>query len=181
MGYDGADIRFYLIRQHHRSPLPFDLDLLGEAQKQRARINNFVSYEMAERSDGKEQPAIAAAVEEARVRFRAALEDDLNTAEALGVVHELMTTVNRIGPSRADAATVLAFMAEFDSVFDILDAPREEILDDQIERLIEERKAARAAGDFARADAIRDGLKEGGIELLDTADGTRWKRSGDSG
>jgi cysteinyl-tRNA synthetase len=177
MGYDGRDIRMFLIRQHYRAPLPFQLEVLDDARQQRARINNFVHYEMTNRPEGDLNPAVAEAVESARAEFREALEDNLNTSRAFAVIHELMTTVNRLQPARADAETVVAFMREADRVLDILDDAPAEVLDEDIERLIEERLQARKDKNFARADEIRDELAARGIELLDTPQGTRWKRT----
>ncbi|MHC4730281.1 MAG: DALR domain-containing protein, partial [Planctomycetota bacterium] len=177
MGYDGADIRLYLIKQHYRAPLPFKLELLDEAKQIRKRINNFVLFEMADRPDGPAGDAIGAEIEQARAAFRAALEDDLNTSEMLAVIHRFMTTVNRMQPSRPDAERAVAFQRELDTVFGILDEAPAATLDEEIERLIAERNAARKAKDFAKADAIRDQLAAQGIELLDTPQGVRWKRS----
>ncbi|MHC4930650.1 MAG: cysteine--tRNA ligase [Planctomycetota bacterium] len=176
MGYAALDFRLYVLKQHYRAPLPFRTELLDEARQMRGRINNFVHYEMADRPEGDEGPEVLAAVETARSAFREALEDDLNTSRAIAAVFEFMTAVNRLEPSRADAARVVAFMREVDSVLAILDDSPAEVLDTEIERLIEERNRARANKDFARSDEIRDELKAKGIELLDTPQGTRWKR-----
>jgi cysteinyl-tRNA synthetase len=174
-GFGGRDIRMFLLRHHYRKPLPFDLDVMADVQRQRARINNFVHYEMADRPLGAGSDAAKGAIEEGRRRFRAALEDDLNTAEAFATLHDFMTAINRAGPSRADAREVVAFMWECDEVLDILDEPPEDI-DAEVERKIKEREAARARRDFARGDAIRDELLAKGVELLDTPHGTRWRR-----
>ena len=176
MGYAGADIRLYLLKQHYRKPLPFDLELLDEAKQIRKRINNFVFYEMANRPEDFEKDAIKVEIEDARERFEAALNDDINTSEALAVLHGFMTAVNKLEPSNADAAFVLEFVREWDSVFAVLDDEPADDLDTEIQKLIEERKAARASKDFARADQIRDDLLARGIELLDTPQGTRWNR-----
>jgi len=166
LGYAGADIRLFLLKQHYRAPLPFRLELLDEAKEIRKRFNNFVRQE---RPPG---PPDSGAVNAARTKFRAALEDDLNTSEALAVLHEMMTTVNRTGEG-AEEATL--FLREADKVFAILDEP-EEAPDAEIERLMADREAARKARDFKKADAIRDDLLGRGIELLDTPQGTRWRR-----
>jgi cysteinyl-tRNA synthetase len=178
MGFAGADLRLYLIKQHYRAPLPFDLELLDDAKKMRAKLNNFVQHEMAERPEGAARPEAAALVEKARGAFRAALEDDLNTSAALAAVHEFMTAINRMAPAREEAEGAIRFMREIDAVLEILDdAPARGDDAAEIDALVAERDAARAARDFARADAIRDGLIERGIEILDTPQGTRWRRT----
>jgi cysteinyl-tRNA synthetase len=122
-------------------------------------------------------PEVSARIERARAEFRSALEDDLNTSAALASVHEFMTAVNRLEPCRADASSVVAFMHEIDAVLGVLDAAPVAGDDDAaIDALVAERDAARGARDFARADAIRDELAERGIELLDGAEQTRWRR-----
>ena len=176
-GYDGADLRLYLLKQSYRAPLPFDFELLDEAQKIRAKLNNFVHYEMTERPEAPPEPQIAEAIALARAGFWAALEDDLNTSVALAVVHEMMSTVNRIGPGREDAALAIVAMREFDEVLAVLDeGPTAAEPDAEIDALVAERDAARAAKQWARADEIRDELTARGIELLDTPKGTRWRR-----
>jgi cysteinyl-tRNA synthetase len=176
-GFTGADLRLYLLRSHYRAPLPFDLALLEEAAKTRAKLDHFVHYEMAERPEAPEKPEIAAAVARADRDFRAALEDDLNTSVALAVVHEFMTAVNRVAPGRADAERAVAQMRAFDRVFGVLsEAPLRGEDDSEIDALVAERDAARAAKDWARADALRDEIAERGVELLDSPQGTRWRR-----
>jgi len=178
MGFSGPDIRMYLLKQHYRAPLPFEIGLLEEARGIRAKLDNFVQYEMSERPEGPDSPAVAEQIEQARGAFRAAIENDLNTSAALATLHEFMTAINRLGPARRDAQRVTAFMREADTVLGVLGeaAPAREA-DDEIDALIAEREAARGARDFARADAIRDELAKRGIELLDTPQGTRWRRS----
>ena len=178
MGYDGRDVRYLMLKQHYRAPLPFTLELLDEAKRARATFNNFVHFEMAQRPDGPDDPAVAEAITAARGKVKASLEDDLNTSAAFAALHELMTAVNRIKPNAADAARVVGFMRDADEVFDILDdAPSAAVLDDDIEALIKARDEARANKDFASSDRIRDELKALGIELVDTPEGTRFKRS----
>jgi len=178
MGYDGRDVRFLMLKQHYRAPLPFTLDLLDEAKRVRAGFNNFVNFEMAERPDGPDDPAVAEAIESMRARVKAALEDDLNTSAVFAALHEFMTAINRIRPGAADAERAVAFLRDVDDVFDILDdAPTAEALDSDIDALIKARDDARANKDFASSDRIRDELKALGIELIDTPQGTRWRRS----
>ena len=178
-GYAGRDVRLYLIKHHYRAPLPFELSLLDEAARTRERLENFVSFEMARRPEGPADPEVAALAERATRDFHAALEDDLNTSAALAVLHEFVTAINRIGPSRQDAARAVAVLRDADRVLGVLDhAPATGADDAEISKLVAERDAARKSRDFARADALRDALVARGIELLDTADGTHWRRKG---
>jgi cysteinyl-tRNA synthetase len=175
-GYTGADLRLYLLRTHYRSPLPFDLALLDEAAKTRTKLDHFVGYEMAERPAGPDRPDVARAIETARRDFAAALDDDLNTSAALAVVHTFMTAVNRAEPARADAERAVALMREFDRIFGVLsDTTARTGEDAEIDALVAERDAARAAKDWARADGIRNQLAERGIEIYDSPQGTRWR------
>ncbi len=177
MGYDGRDLRMFLTRQSYGGPLPFDLDLLDQAKAERGRFQNFVSYEMRERPEGPDNPAVGAAIDAARAAFRAALEDNINTAGAMAALHTFTTEINRIGPNRSEAENVIAFMRECDAVFGILDPDGARSLDEEIEQLIAERQAARDKKNWARSDEIRDELLARGIELLDTAQGVRWKKT----
>jgi len=177
MGYDGADVRLFLLRSHYRAPLPFDLDLLDEAKRMRARLDNFVHHELADRPDDPDDPELTALLEDTRRRFREALEDDLNSSAAFAALFTLMNAVNKRAPNRADADRVLALVREIDAVFDVLGPPPDNDLDGEIQALIDERNEARARKDFARADEIRDDLASRGIELVDTAQGTRWKKA----
>jgi len=177
MGYAGRDLRLFLIKQHYRSPLPFGLDLLDEARTIRARLQNFVHFEMAERPDGPSDPRIGAGIEKARAAFRAALEDDLNVSEALAAIHGFVSSVNGLDPSAADAAAAVSFMRETDRVLGVLDPePKKDSEDPEISARLAERERARQARDFTTADRIRDELLEQGIEILDTPRGPRWKR-----
>ncbi len=176
MGYTGADIRLLLLKQHYRSPLPFKIELLDESRAVRERLNHFVHYQLAERPPGAERPAVVDEVEGARGRFRAAIEDDLNTSEALAVLHGFQNAMNRLGPNRAEAGRALAFVEEADSIFGLLDEAAPRALEAEVEGLIARREAHRKAKEFAKADAIRGDLMRRGIELYDTPGGVRWKR-----
>ena len=89
-----------------------------------------------------------------------------------------MTTANRLEPSKADADAVVGLMQEIDAVFDVLDVEEQGGGEDEseIDALIAERNQARSDRNFQRADEIRDTLKERGIEILDTPQGTHWRR-----
>ena len=123
--------------------------------------------------------------------FHAAMDDDFNTAAAVGVLFEIVKAINTglkehpvLPAAFFDAAE--AELEKIDRILGVIgpeELPRDEGMGDgdglgdaEIERLIAERNAARKAKDFARSDAIRDRLMEQGVVLEDTAQGTRWKR-----
>jgi cysteinyl-tRNA synthetase len=118
-------------------------------------------------------------IDQARTEFLAGCADDLNTSRALGAVFELIRDLNphieSQGLSREDVLNVMSFMKEFNSIADILKT-EDELLPEEIERLIEDRQQARRDRNFARSDEIRDQLKSKGIILEDTREGVRWKK-----
>jgi cysteinyl-tRNA synthetase len=114
--------------------------------------------------------------------FHDSLNDDLNTAEALAAVFEYVRDANSAmdsGEFRAgNVAAALAFLARFDSIFDVLKPTAQDgqLSDAAVEALVEERNAAKKAKNFARADQVRQELLDQGIILEDTKSGVRWKR-----
>jgi len=181
MGYTGRDLRLFLIKQHYRAPLPFQLELLDEAKRVRARFENFLHHQLADRPEGEVRTGFKEAVDGARREFKAALEDDLNTSRALAAIHEFMSTVNRLEPSKEEAELAHGFMAEANRVLAVWDEAPRPSLDADVEKLIADRETARKQKDFTKADAIRKQLDAKGIELLDTPQGTRWRRRGGEG
>jgi cysteinyl-tRNA synthetase len=178
-GFSGGAIRIALQKSHYREPLNFTLAGLEEAEKKLARYADLVERLAAAPAEAggaaKESVERLAGL---RARFEAALDDDLNVSVAFAVLDEAVGEANRLKPEGADAAATLALLREFFGVFGLLEknAGKQELNDAAIQAMIDERLAARKAGDFKRADQIRDQLKARGIELLDTKDGVRWRR-----
>ena len=113
-------------------------------------------------------------------KFEDAMDDDLNTADAISVIFELVKYANVNVTEESSKATVELVLNTIEKLCDILGIiteKKEEILDSDIEALIEERQAARKAKNFARADEIRDQLSSMGIILEDTREGVKWKRA----
>ena len=108
------------------------------------------------------------------------MDDDLNTSVALAAVHELTREVNTALARRVlredNRREIIAAIERIDSVLNVIGRPQREMLDEEIQKLIDERQEARHRRDFARADEIRNQLAERGIVLEDTKDGVRWKR-----
>ena len=114
-----------------------------------------------------------------REKFDAAMDDDLNTADAISVIFELVRAINiavEKAPTKALAQACLDMLHEFTDVLGLLYNKKEESLDETVEAMIQARQAARKAKNFAEADRIRDELKAMGITLMDTPQGVKWSK-----
>jgi cysteinyl-tRNA synthetase len=185
-GYDPSSIRHLLISAHYRSDLNFTRDGLAASANAVQRLVDFaarletVPTDAATGAGGLERLAA-----EALDSFRVAMDDDLNTPDALAALFRMVGRANAeldrrdvVTPAERDG--VLEALASMDRVLGLLEVARaSRSVDDDVaawvERKIEERSAARAGRDFAAADAIREELAERGIVLEDRAGGTRWK------
>ena len=179
-GHSPETIRYLLLSVHYRKQLNFTADGLRQAQASIQRLEDFILH-LRERTHSEEASHdFNAEVQEARERFKEAMDADLNTSAALAVIFDFVRFTyqrdNQNALSAADARAALGFIEEINGVFDIL-RPEPELLDEEISQQIEARLAARRRKDFAEADRIRDWLLSKGILLEDTREGTRWKRS----
>ena len=181
-GYQPEAIRYLLASVPYRKKLNFTFDGLRAAATAMERLRNYkLRLETARFAEGASE-AMAEAAGKAREAFDRSLDDDLNTAEALGVVFEFVRETNAAmdtGEFKAgNVAAAGEFLAHFDSVFDVLRPASKEgaISDAEVDSLIAERTEAKKSKNFARADEIRKLLVGKEVILEDTKDGVRWKR-----
>jgi cysteinyl-tRNA synthetase len=225
-GYKPSAIRYLLASVPYRKPLNFTFDGLHQAQQSIDRLRNFRFRLTKENFPPGDSPALKARAQEARQKFEAALDDNLNTAEALGAIFDMVrdgnTAMDRREFRDGDRGAFLDTLERWDRIFAVLDdndhaklvkfgllkegtssvklgldarelksaGVAEEgiengytqvlqvgtLSDEEIEKLIAERAAARRKGDYARSDEIRASLLQAGVILEDTKAGTRWKR-----
>ncbi len=180
--YTGEEIRYFLLSGHYRSPINFSEELMIQSRNALARMHNAkqnLEHLVKNGSDNltdaeKEQLQQLASY---KVKFDEAMDDDLNTADAISAVFELIRDINtavKDGASRAFAEGCLALLDELTGVLGILrDDASDDGISDEIMALVQERQEARKAKNFARADEIRDILKAQGLAVEDTPQGPR--------
>jgi cysteinyl-tRNA synthetase len=182
MGYPPEALRYLLASVPYRRKLNFTFENLDGAEASIERLRNFVWRLRNDRLAAGTNEAIDSRTASAVSAFDEALDDDLNTAEALGAIFEYVRDINTAmdaGEVRADNVPhALDLLARFDAVFDVLrpTASQSGLSDAEIEAKIAERTEAKRTKQFKRADEIRQELLDGGVVLEDTREGVRWKR-----
>jgi len=206
-GYKASAIRLALISVPYRHQLNFTFDGLIEATNAIERLRTFHQRLVNGRFAQGSNPALQAAAKKAQAEYLAALANDLNTAEARAPIFDLIraanTAIDQEQLFAADRDAILAVLASFDAVFDVIEdrdaeptrralewaaqagrladvAPellaRQSLTDEAIEALVAERTLAKKQRNFARADQIRAELAAKGVVIEDSKDGVRWKR-----
>lgn len=184
--HDPQVFRYFMLTGHYRTPINYSDELLVQAAHSLERLKTTVANldhalnhsGKAPQAEGHESRSELAV--KYRARFEAAMDDDFNTANAISHLFELSREANALLNQReVDPAQLTAMRATLVELADVLGlrlAAEPALLDEEIERLIEERNEARRARDFEKADRIRDQLAERGIILEDTPQGVRWRR-----
>ena len=177
-GYE--PIRYILISSQYRSPINYSVEIIEQAKNSLDRLytcRDNIDFALKNAPEGGEVPEFIA---ERKAEFITAMEDDLNTADALAAVFVLVRDINTAVANKAGKVTLEACADMFDQLTGVLGLVYNRNtadLDSEIEALIEERTLARKNKDYKRADEIRDQLKAMGIILEDTPQGVKWSRS----
>ena len=181
--YDGEVLRFLILSGHYRGPIDFNPEILTQSQNGLKRMRNAKSnlkHLIASGSGAMtdEEKTKLESYDQYRDKFIAAMDDDLNTADAISAVFELITAINTAvagGASKEFAQKSMDTLMELSTVLGLLQQEVEETveIDDELQALIDERQQARKEKNFARADEIRDMLKAQGITLKDTPQGVQ--------
>ena len=184
--YDLQVLRFFMLNAHYRSPLNFSAELMESSKNALERIQTAVDNLkfLAEHASTQEMTPEEAAKAEEAVKYEKAfddsMDDDFNTADAIAAIFDLVKFANTTADEKSSKAYAEVLREKIQGLCDIMGLiteKKEELLDEDIEKLIEERQAARKAKNFARADEIRAELLEKGIVLEDTREGVKWKRA----
>ncbi|APC46790.1 cysteine--tRNA ligase [Virgibacillus halodenitrificans] len=184
--YNPQVLRFFMLSVHYRHPINFSAELLESAENSLERIKTaYSNLEHRKNSSmdlvsNQKQEDWLNKIEELKKRFEEEMDDDFNTANAISVIFDITKEANvYLQESQTSTKIIEAFQESIRDLMNVLGVTVEEeadLLDEDIEALIAERNEARKTRDFARADEIRDMLKEKGIMLEDTAQGVRWRR-----
>lgn len=180
--FDGEVVRFFMLSAHYRNPINFSEDMLKQAQSALERLYNckanlLHAMENAPTNElSKEEGDFVQKLAEFKGRFEEAMDDDINTADALAAIFDMVRDINsQLNPhsSKQFAEKAYALLDELTGVLGLLRKDPRQELDPEIKALIEKRQQARKAKNWALADQIRDELKSRGIILEDTPQGVR--------
>ncbi len=183
--YSGQVLRFFMLSAHYRSPLNFSADLMEAAEASLDRILTagenlrFLSQNAKTDRMSEEEKQILAGSDLYAKKFKAAMDDDCNTADALAAIFELVKYINSNTTDQISRELADQLYERLDTLMDVCGLileQKQDNLDAEISALIEERQQARKNRDFARADQIRDDLLARGILLEDTREGVKWHR-----
>ncbi len=182
--FDLETLRFFLLSAHYRIPINFSREVMEQTKNGLDRLYNgkknleYFLGKVKEVEITDEDKAKLEEIEKYKENFVKAMEDDLNTADGISAMFDLIRYTNsNINENTPKAVVQKAYdnLIELSGVIGILDR-KEELLEEDIQKLIDERSEARKNKDFQRSDEIRDKLIEEGIVLEDTQDGVKWRR-----
>ena len=181
--FDYVVIRFFMLSAHYRNPINFSHDLLVQAKTGLERIETCVKnleFLSSNAKNGDADETVVSRIAELKKQFTDAMDDDVNTADAISTLFDIVKFANTNFDENTPKGSLditAKLLTELMEVLGVKSKKENDFLDSDIEALIEERNNARKNKDFARADEIRDTLKNAGIILEDTRGGVQWKRA----
>lgn len=185
--YDYEVIRFFMLSAHYRNPINFSKDLMEQAKGGLERMYTclgnleFFKQNAQDRAMNEQEMELASRLNKYKENFIAAMDDDLNTADAIAAMFEMVREINaNITATSNSSVVIIEFAAnmlkELGNVLGILQKSQQNSLNAEIEELIAKRQQARKEKNWTLADSIRDQLKEMGIVLEDTPQGVKWRK-----
>jgi cysteinyl-tRNA synthetase len=179
-GYNPIVVRYLLLSTHYRTQFNFTFEGLSAADAAVKKINDFIqTVQNLDTTGGEFNEKIVSSAEKAKKKFEKAMDDDLNTSNALGAVFDFVHDINRLITKKKvhedNIEDIIDVMKLFDTVFGVMSFEKQEI-NEKIKKLIEERELARKNKDFRTSDRIRDELLKKGIVIQDTPEGPRWTK-----
>lgn len=174
--FDYEVIRFFMLSAHYRNPINFSHDLMEQSKNALERLYtciDTIDFKLQNATDG--ECCNADKINAYKEHFKNAMEDDLNTADAISVLFEIVKDVNMHIDEmpKTELETYKSLLRELGKVLGILEKDKKDEIPEEIQKLIDERTQARKNKDFARSDEIRDILLEKGVTLKDTRDGVQ--------
>lgn len=177
--FDYEVIRFFMLSAHYRSPINFSKELMESAAASLGRLYTCLEtlrflHENAADTPAAPDAEVAAALAEFKTKFIAAMDDDLNTADAISVLFEIVAFCNKhltAAASKQSLAGAVSLLTELGGVLGLLQKEQKDEIPDEVQHILEERAEARAQKDWAKSDALRDRLKALGYAVKDTAQG----------
>ncbi len=171
--YDLLAVRLFMLSSQYRNPINFSDDLIKQADTALERINNCRA--LLKYVAGLGRSGESCDLSDSRQKFIDAMDDDLNTADAIGVIFDLVTKANTAFSGNGDSESAAKTLSLLDELLDVLGLIREEddSIPEEVQKLVDERTEARKNRDWAKADSLRDLIKEKGYELKDSKDGVQ--------
>lgn len=181
--YGYEPIRYLMISSSYRSPINYSVDIIEQCKASLSRLytcRDSIDFEIKNATDGELSESVKSQIDKRVAQFIEAMDDDLNTADGIAAVFELVRDINTLvigkGQSKATAEYAAKIFDELTGVLGLVYNRKTETLDADIDAMIEARTQARKSKNWAEADRIRDELKAMGIVLEDTAQGVKWHR-----
>ncbi len=181
--YGYEPIRYLMISSSYRSPINYSIDIIEQCKASLTRLytcRDSIDFELSNAADGELNASIKEQCDKRVAQFVEAMDDDLNTADGIAAVFELVRDINSLVIGKNESKATVEYAAKiFDELTGVLGLVynrKTEVLDEDIDAMIEARTQARKEKNWAEADRIRDELKAMGIVLEDTAQGVKWHR-----